>query len=295
MYIGDYVLPPPGPGQVRVNIMATAINPVDWKVRRGVMRIVTGNRFPRGMGTDFAGVVEAIGRGVMNVRVGDEVFGTTDLKSSGAFGPMAITESRYVVIKPANLSFSAAACLPVPATTAWAAIIDKGRVQAGSRVFIHGCSGAVGAFAAQIARAHGAEVCGACGPAAISSAKAAGIHPVFDYADRQSFAARAAFDIVFDTVGTLDVGAGLAMLKSTAVFIDINPTPRRLLRGMLSRRYKLVFSTMGYQHLPGIGTLAEQGTLCPTIAQEAPFSEAIPILTNVEAGKRPAGRVVLVL
>lgn len=294
MSMDEYVPPAPGPDQVCIDIKAAAINPVDWKIRRGAMRIVTGKTFPKGMGADFSGVVTAVGNGVTNVRIGDEVFGTMDLKHSGAFGDIAVTESHLVVAKPSNLSFSEAACLPIPAATAWAAIIDKARARAGSRIFINGCSGAVGAFAVQLARACRARVSGTCGSSSIATVKAAGVERVFSYADATAFEADGKFDAVFDTLGTLGVSDGLAMLKPKGTFVDINPTLPRLMRGMLSGRYKLVFATMGYGRLPEIAELAAAGKLKPTIGQESPFADAISVITNVESGRRVAGRVVLV-
>lgn len=268
MYFGDYVLPP------------LAINPLDWKLRQGAMKLIAGRAFLKGMGSDFAGVVEAISDGVTNVRVGDEVFSTLEIKHTGAFAELIIAESRLVAIKPSQLSFSEAACLPIPATTAWAAILDKAQARAGSRIFIHGCNGAVGASAVQLALARGAHVAGSCGPGSRASARDAGVDPVFDYADRRSFVENEKFDAIFDTVRTLSISAGLSMLKPKGAFIDINPTLGRVLRGMLSRRYKLVFSTMGYKHLSDIADVAGDGILRPKIGLEAPFSDALSVIAN---------------
>lgn len=295
MYIGEYVLPRLEADQVRVIVKAAAINPLDWKIRRGAMKLLTGRAFPKGMGSDFAGVVEAIGDNVKNVRVGDEVLGTMDIKKAGAFAEAIVTGSHLVARKPSQLSFSEAACLPIPATTAWAAILDKAQPRAGSRIFIHGCSGAVGSFAVQLALARSAHVSGSCGPGSMASAKDAGVDPVFDYGDRSSFAETGKFDAIFDTVGTLGVGEGLSMLKPKGVFIDINPTPGRVMRGMLSRRYKLVFSTMGNKHLAEIADVAGDGILQPTIGLEAPFTDAAAVIANAEAGRRSPGRIVLTL
>ncbi|WP_230426142.1 zinc-binding dehydrogenase [Ralstonia syzygii] len=101
------------------------------------------------------------------------------------------------------------------------------------------------------------------------------------------------FDVIFDTSGTLDVGRGLSMLKPKGVFIDINPTPRRMIRGMLSRRYKLVFAAMATKHLPYIAELAAQGSLKSAIGLEAHFSDAVATIAAVEKGRRVPGRVVL--
>lgn len=293
MYVGECASPPIGDYEVRVSIKAAAINPFDWKLRAGAMKLFTGRRFPKGMGTDFAGIVDDIGSKVTNIQVGDEVFGTVDFKKSGAFAEAVAVNARHLAKKPPKLSFGQAAALPVAAMTAWVAMIDRANVRTGSRIFIYGCSGAVGALAAQLATANGASVSGACGPKSRNTAKAAGIGMVFGYSDIQAYARNGKFDAVFDTLGTLGVSDGLSMLKPQGVFVDINPTPARFLRGMLSRRYKLAFAAMGTKYLPAIAELAANGTLRPAIGLELPFSEAVKAITDAEMGRHPAGKMVL--
>lgn len=294
LYIGEYTLPVLASNQVRVRVKAAAINPLDWKLRRGAMKLLIGGNFPKGVGSDFAGVVEAIGDDVTNVQFGDEVFGTMDFRKSGAFAESVVVDSHLVARKPPHLSFSEAACLPIPATTAWAAILDKAQARTGSRIFINGCTGAVGAFAVQLALALGAEVSGSCASAAMASAKAAGVDPIFDYAQSNLYVESGKFDAIFDTAGTMSVSEGLSMLQPDGVFVDINPTPGRVVRGMLSRRYKLAFATMGTKHLHEIADYARSGVLRSTIGVETPFSDAVAAIANAETGPRCPGRVVLV-
>jgi NADPH:quinone reductase-like Zn-dependent oxidoreductase len=135
---------------------------MDWKIRKGDMKMMTGRKFPRGLGHDFAGVVEAAGPNVTRFKVGDEVFGATGLKESGTFAEALVTEAKTVFLKPQSLSFEEAAALPIVSATAWNALIDKAKLQAGQRVFITGCLGGVGRVAAQIARMRGAEIAGSC-------------------------------------------------------------------------------------------------------------------------------------
>ncbi|RFB91496.1 alcohol dehydrogenase [Rhizobium leguminosarum bv. trifolii] len=294
MYFGDFDLPPVGDGEVRVSVRAAAVNPLDWKLRQGAMKLFTGRRFPKGMGTDFAGIVEAVGGKVTDLKVGDEVFGTVDFRKSGAFAETVLVDAGQVARKPSQLSFAEAASLPIAAMTAWVAIIDKARPRSGTRIFINGCNGAVGAFAVQLAISHGAHISGACGPASRASAAAVGVGRIFGYADRQAYAQYGKYDAVFDTLGTLDIGHGLSMLNPKGVFVDINPTPGRLIRGMLSRRYKLAFATMGIKHLPAIAELAGRGTLRPTIGLEAPFTDALSVIADAETGSRSSpGKAVL--
>ncbi|MBB4124970.1 NADPH:quinone reductase-like Zn-dependent oxidoreductase [Xanthomonas translucens] len=295
MSFGEYELPPLEPQRVRVRVKAAAINPLDWKLRRGVMKFVTGRKFPQGMGSDFAGVVEAVGAQVKGIQVGDEVFGTAEIKRQGAFAEIIDASAELVVRKPATLSFSEAACLPIPAATAWAAIVGVARASSGSRIFIHGCSGAVGSSAVQLALARGAHVSGACGASSQANVKSAGVNPVFAYSDKASFASDGLYDAVFDTLGTLPVADGLTLLKPRGRFIDINPTPGRMLRGLVSGRYKMTFSTGGFKNLEDIAKLAGDGKLRSSIGLEAPFSDALSVIKDAELGRRVAGRIVLLM
>ncbi|AKK00920.1 NADPH:quinone reductase [Pseudomonas sp. Cab53] len=295
MSFADYTLPPLAPQRVRVRVKAAALNPLDWKVRRGDMKLVSGWKFPQGMGSDFAGVVEQIGAQVSGFQVGDEVFGTTEISRQGAFAEVIDANAKLVVRKPASLSFSEAACLPIPATTAWAAILGIADAGPGSRIFIHGCSGAVGSCAVQLALAHGAQVSGACGAASLAAVKAAGVNPALTYSDKASFAAEGLYDAVFDTLGTLTLDDGLKLLKPKGRFIDINPTPGRVLRGLVSGRYRMTFSTSGYKNLEDIARLSAEGTLHGCIGLEAPFADALSVIKAAEQGHRRLGRIVLLM
>lgn len=295
MSIGEHTLADLAPGRVRIRVKAAAINPLDWKIRQGVMKMVTGRKFPQGMGSDFAGVVEEVGSGVESFKAGDEVFGTVEIKRQGAFAELVDADAKLIVHKPASLSFSEAACLPIPAATAWNAIVDAAKAGPSARIFINGCSGAVGSFAVQLALAHGAQVSGSCGNASLDRLKSAGVDPVFTYSEKASFAAKGHYDAIFDTLGTLPVGDGLSMLKPKGRFIDINPTPGRMARGLISGRYKMVFATAGFKHLAEISKAAAEGKLQSSIGQEAPFADAITAIGNTESGQRPQGRVVLIM
>lgn len=293
MRVSEYEASPPGRCQVQVRVLAAAINPLDWKQRQGAMKFMMSRRFPKGMGSDFAGIVTAVGDSVHGLAPGDEVLGTMDVKNPGAFSDVLVTDCRLVVKKPPQLSFAQAACLPIPCATAWAAILGKAQVTKGSYVLINGCTGAVGSVAVQLALAQGANVAGTCSAASMSNARLAGVDPVFDYGDANAWNCDRPFDAIFDTAGTLDVGRGLGMLKPTGRFIDINPTPRRLLRGLLSPRYKLAFATMAFSHLPDIAKLAADGTLKPLVGLTRPMSKAVATIAAVESGLRVPGKVVL--
>jgi NADPH:quinone reductase-like Zn-dependent oxidoreductase len=148
-------------------------------------------------------------------------------------------------------------------------------------------------MAVQLAIANGATVAGTCSVASMELARLMGVHETFDYADKQYSKYVKPFDVIFDTAGTMNVGRAVSMLKSKGMFVDINPTPGRIIRGMLSRRYKMVFATMGLKHLPEIADLADQDLLRSAIGLQTDFSQAVTTITAFEKGQRTRGRVVL--
>ena len=143
--------PEPERGQIRVHVRAAAANPMDWKIRRGEMKALSGFRFPRGLGHDFAGVVEAVGPGVEQFKLGDDVFGVTSIRQAGAFAESIVADEKNVWLKPPSVSFEQAAALTVVGGTAWNALVAKARLTAGQSIFIAGCLGGVGRAAVQIA------------------------------------------------------------------------------------------------------------------------------------------------
>jgi NADPH:quinone reductase-like Zn-dependent oxidoreductase len=156
--------PVPADGEVLVRIRAASLNLADWYAVTGrpwVGRTQMGLRKPKSnrLGVDYAGTVEAVGKGVTQFRPGDEVFGGRD----GAFAEyVSAREDRSMVPKPANVTFEQAAAVPIAAITALQGLRDKGQLQPGEKVLINGASGGVGTFTVQIAKALGAEVTAVC-------------------------------------------------------------------------------------------------------------------------------------
>lgn len=285
--------PTPGPGQVRVQIRAAAANPMDWKIPRGELKMMTGRVFPRGLGHDFSGVIEAVGEHVTRFKVGDEVFGAVGLKEAGTFAEALITEETLVFSKPPSLSFEAAAALPIVSATAWFALVEKAKVQTGHRLFINGCLGGVGRLAVQIARMHGAEVTGSCSAARREEALALGVQDVLDYRAFDMISCRGRFDVVFDTQGSLSRRESAAMLTPGGVVLDIVPTPLKMVRSLLSSRYQTVISQVTPQIMASITAGVEQGQITPAVERTVPLSEAIPALIELQHTRSPLGKLVV--
>jgi NADPH:quinone reductase-like Zn-dependent oxidoreductase len=204
--------PAPQPGQVLVRIAASAVNPLDIKIRAG-QAAHARQPLPAILGIDLAGTVEAVSDGVTDFRPGDDVYGMTGGVGGlqGSLAQFACVDADLLARKPGNIGIREAAALPLIFITAWEGLVDRARVHAGQKVLVHGGAGGVGHIAVQIARAFGADVFAtgsAASQAYIKGLGAVGIdyramsveNYVAKYSDGRGF------DVVYDTVGgaTLD-------------------------------------------------------------------------------------------
>ncbi|MGO7591289.1 NAD(P)-dependent alcohol dehydrogenase [Rhizobium leguminosarum] len=295
MRLEEFELASPGKGQVAVKIKFAAINPIDWKLRAGRMKIVTGRAFPRAMGMDISGTVISVGEGVTRFKTGDAVFGLARFKESGALGEAVVTKDSFLAKKPDTVSFEEAACLGTPGATAWNGLVDKAKLTAGEHVFINGCTGAVGEAAVQIAQILGAKVSGSCSAVAAERARALGVQTVFDYRTTDLSTVRERFDVVYDTAATMTDAVGLGLLRQNGRFVDLNPTPGKFIRSIFNRKLKVVVCTPRSEILDRIARAAMDENLRLPIAEIVPLSEAIPLITALESGRKLAGKALVVM
>lgn len=285
----------PGNGEVEVEVKFAAINPIDWKLRNGNLKMVTGRQFPRGMGQDFSGKVVAVGPGVTRFKPGDAVFGLASIKGSGAFGQVVIAPEGFLARKPDNLSFEDAACLGTPGVTAWNGLVDKAALTAGQHVFINGCTGAVGAMAVQLARMTGARISGACSAGAMAGARSLGVQTVYDYRVTDLAQLKERYDVVYDTSATMATATGMRMLAKGGVFLDIDPTPGKFFRALFDRRLKPIVCSPAAPILDGLAQAAQEGKVRLPIARTVPLNDAIPLITALEAGLRLDGKALIAM
>jgi len=294
VHLASFTLPEPQANEVVVRVAAASINPLDWKIRSGDMKLFTGSKFPRAMGTDFAGTVEAVGSKVADLKPGDAVLGTVSMKRSGAFAPRLITTRDLLVSKPDNLSFAEAASLPVAGVTAWLVLVKHAGLKLGQKLFINGATGAVGHAAIAIAREIGAEVTGRVGPQSIAQAQSLGLSLALDYTKPLPATLDGTFDVVFDANGSLSPKEGDRLIKRGGKVFDIAPTKWKFLRALLSRSRKVIIADSKAENLQPVVDLAAARKLAIPIAQSVPLADAPALLASLENGKRLNGKAVIV-
>ena len=216
--------PTPGADEVLVRVQAVSINAMDWHLMRGqpafARGMMGGLRRPRHpiLGSDIAGWVEAVGRNVTQFHPGDAVFGGI---GQGGFAEYAAVRASQLLPKPANVSWEAAAALPVAAVTALQALRDQGQVRPGQQVLINGASGGVGTFAVQLAKGFGAEVTGVCRTQHLEMVRGIGADAVIDYT-REDFTRNGQqYDLIVDIAASRSVADYRRALRPQGICVVV--------------------------------------------------------------------------
>jgi NADPH:quinone reductase-like Zn-dependent oxidoreductase len=300
-------VPEVGAGDVLVRVHAAALNPADWHILRGdpliarLMGVGLSRPKARVAGIDAAGVVEAVGAKVRQLRNGDEVLGFC----RGAFAEYACAAADLVVPKPASLSFERAAAVPVAATTALRGIRDVGEVKAGQRVLVNGAGGGVGTYAVQIAAALGAEVTGVCSTGNVELVRSIGAAHVIDYTREDFAGGRAKYDVILDNVSSLPLTRlrGALTPKGTLV-LNGGGTPGHVFGPVagiaragvanvfVSQRLRPLPTRQNRQELLAVTGLIEDGKLTPVVGRTYPLANTAEGLRHVEQG-HTRGKIVI--
>ena len=209
--------PEPNADQVLIQLKASGVNPADWKYRSGVYKQFMQLQFPWTPGMEGSGVVEAVGENITTLKKGDEVYGIV----TGGYAEYALALENDVQLKPAGLTFEQAAALPVGVLTAWGAVIDTAKVEAGQRVLVHGAAGGVGAYAVQLARWKGAHVTGTASADNLEFVRSLGTDKVIDYNATRFETVLKDMDAVIDTVGGDLPERSFQVIRPGGIFVTV--------------------------------------------------------------------------
>lgn len=267
----DVPRPVPGRGEVLVRVRAASVNPVDWKLREGWFGAFTPPFTP---GSDFSGVVEALGPGARSRRPGEEVYGCTPA-SLGADAEFVAVPEEMLAPKPRTLGHARAASVPLVAMTAWQALRETGGLRAGETVLILGASGGVGGMAVQLAKLWGARVVGTCSAGNLLKVQALGADQVIDYARCPQFQEQVSeVDLCLDLVGgAAQTCAFNAIRRGGRLVSTVQPPDReRLEQRGLSGRMHLTRPHADY--LRAIAALVDDGRLRVSVSRILPLARA---------------------
>jgi NADPH:quinone reductase-like Zn-dependent oxidoreductase len=290
--------------RVLVRVRASSLNKADWHELRGrprVMRPMMGGTLrPKDpqLGTDFAGVVEAVGADVTDLALGDEVFGGR----SGAFAEYVSAVN--VVRKPPNVTFEEAATMGIAGLTALQGVRDHGRLQAGERVLVNGASGGVGTLAVQIAKALGAHVTAVCSTRNVEQTRALGADRVIDRMHVDFTRERERYDLILDVAGGHSWRALRRVLEPDGRLVVVGAHGSR---GVLRHIAAIKLASLGSKHevkffiakfnKPDLQTLAdllERGELKPAIDRTYELTQAQDALRTFGEG-HVRGKLVLTI
>jgi NADPH:quinone reductase-like Zn-dependent oxidoreductase len=227
----DIPVPQPGPNGVLVRVHASSVNPVDWKLRLGLLAPLWDLRFPVIWGCDFSGVIEKTGSAATLFKVGDEVYGFKHGKVAktyrGTYAEYAVVPENTLAHKPAKLSHEEAAAIPLAALTAWQAMVNLGKLKAGSKVLIHAGAGGVGVMAIQIAKAMGAYVAATASTSNQGLLRELGADLTIDYAHEKIEDKISGYDLVLDGLGKSVWPASFKALRSGGRLVTLTlPLPQ---------------------------------------------------------------------
>lgn len=302
----DIPKPQPVDNEILVKIHAAAVNPLDWHYMRGspyLVRLMSGLGAPKDtrLGVDFAGTVEAVGAGVTRFKPGDEVFGGR----TGAFAEyVTMPEDRAVVVKPSNVSFEAAAAIPIAAVTALQALRDSGRLEAGQKVLINGASGGVGTYAVQIAKSDGAEVHGVCSTRNVEMVRSLGAARVFDYKQENYTESGEQYDLIVDMVGSQSLLANRRVMTPQGRMVMVGgpkgnwigplmrPIKSMLLSPFVDQEFTTMLAQLKQDDLQILADLMERGELRSRIDRRYSLSELRDAIDYSESG-RARGKIII--
>lgn len=309
-------VPAIGPDDVRVQVAAAGINPLDARLAAGQLKAVLGYRAPFALGHDLAGVVHAVGERVDGFAVGDAVYGRVRDGRIGTFAHFVSAAAEDLAPKPARLSMVQAAAVPLAGLTAWEALVEQAELSAGEEVLIQAGSGGVGTLAIQIARHLGARITTTASAGSRERLKALGADRVVDHRHERFEDIAPCFDVVLHSQGASELRRSLAHMRRGARLISISGPPDAAFAreyglsvalragiGWMSAatrwraarsgvRYKFLMNAASGVRLRRLTALIDQAALMPVIDHEVAFTQ-IPRALRYVASARAQGKVVV--
>ncbi|MDP1459172.1 MULTISPECIES: NADP-dependent oxidoreductase [Bacillus cereus group] len=302
--------------EVLAEIHAASINPIDFKIRDGKVKMLLKYEMPLILGNDFSGVIVKVGSKVTRFKVGDEIYARPRKNKIGTFAEYIAIHEDDIALKPKNLSFEEAASIPLVGLTSYQALHDIMHLQKGQKILIHAGSGGVGTFAIQLAKIMGATVTTTASEAGSDLVKSLGTDEIINYKTEKFEEILKDYDAVFDTIGGTTLEKSFDIIKSGGNIVSVSGMPnarfgkefgsgffKTLLFSLASRKlttlekkhnaqYSFLFMKPSGDQLRTIANYIEAGKIKPVIDRVFPFEDAQKAMEYSESG-RAKGKIIV--
>ena len=291
----EYVdVPPPElePTDVLVEVKIASVNPVDWKIRSGLLEEFFPIKLPAIPGEDGSGFIVNKGSEVKHLKKGDEVCFIASRPGEGSYSELVAVDQNQVIVKPDNLSFAEAAAFPSVGVVAWTVLLETARIKEGMKVLVHGGAGGVGGFAVQLGRHLGAEIAATCHSMDVDYVKELGAEPVIAY-DKEDFSRLLkGYDVVLDSIGGDVHRRSYNVLKKGGTMVCLNAAPIEDLSDQYGTRTKVIDEKDHGRILKHVTDLVQSGAVKPQVMHVFPLSEAADAHRLSEKGT-VRGKIIL--
>ncbi|MCU5357778.1 NADP-dependent oxidoreductase [Bacillus cereus] len=302
--------------EVLAEIHAASINPIDFKIRDGKVKMLLKYEMPLILGNDFSGVITKVGSKVTRFKVGDEIYARPRKNKIGTFAEYIAIHEDDIALKPKNLSFEEAASIPLVGLTSYQALHDIMQLQKGQKILIHAGSGGVGTFAIQLAKIMGATVTTTASEAGANLVTSLGADEIINYKTEKFEDILKNYDAVFDTIGGATLEKSFNIIKSGGNIVSVSGMPnarfgkefgsgffKTLLFSLASKKltalekkhnaqYSFLFMKPSGDQLRTIANYIEAGEIKPVIDRVFPFEDAQKAMEYSEAG-RAKGKIIV--
>ncbi|PCH94474.1 MAG: NADPH:quinone reductase [Gammaproteobacteria bacterium] len=314
----NFPIPTVGEHDLLVEIYAASVNPIDFKLRDGKVKILLRYDMPLILGNDCAGIVTKVGIKVTRFKIGDEVYARAPKNRIGTFAEYIAIAEDAVALKPKNISFEEAASIPLVGLTSYQVLHDVMKLKSGEKVLIQAGAGGVGTFAIQFAKTLGAFVTTTASDAGFDLVKSLGADQVINYKSENFVDILQGYDAVYDTLGDESLEKSFKIIKPGGSIVSVSGVPNAqfareqqlgllkiLLFSIITRKitkleklydatYTFHFMSANGKQLGIIGKLIEEDKIKPVIDKTFPFCETQDALNYLESG-RAKGKVVIKL
>ncbi|WP_265938774.1 NADP-dependent oxidoreductase [Bacillus thuringiensis] len=302
--------------EVLAEIHAASINPIDFKIRDGKVKMLLKYEMPLILGNDFSGVIVKVGAKVTNFKVDDEIYARPRKNKIGTFAEYIAIHEDDIALKPKNLNFEEAASIPLVGLTSYQALHDIMQLQKGQKILIHAGSGGVGTFAIQLAKIMGAIVTTTASEAGANLVTSLGADEIINYKTEKFEDILKNYDAVFDTIGGATLEKSFNIIKSGGNIVSVSGMPnarfgkefgsgffKTLLFSLASKKltalekkhnaqYSFLFMKPSGDQLRTIANYIEAGKIKPVIDRVFPFEDAQKAMEYSESG-RAKGKIIV--